>query len=257
MNVCRILALAVALLSAQLVTGQTIAPARVQWQKTYGGDHRDRQPCLARAWDGGYFLGGKSWSGVSGNKATTNYGDSDFWVLRLDSAGNKIWEGDFGTEGSEEMWAIQGTSDDGCVLMGETWSPGPHYWVVRLDADGQKLWERQFGGTSGGDFGRTVLQTSDGGFLIGGYSHSPVSGDKTAPNLGNGDFWVIRLDAQGNKLWDKTYGGSDRDWLAATCKTLDGGFVLLGYSWSGRSGNKSSGNYGGDDVWLVRIDGDG
>src|SRR5436190_19267636 len=101
-----IVILAILMATSGTLSAQTVAPARIEWQKTYGGDGRDRQPCLARAFDGGFFLGGQSSSGVSGNKGTTNYGDYDFWVLRLDAQGNKIWEGDFGTEDSEEIWAI-------------------------------------------------------------------------------------------------------------------------------------------------------
>jgi hypothetical protein len=245
---------------------QSVAASRIQWQKIYGGDSRDEQPCLARTADGGFILGGHSESGVSGNKGTTNYGAYDFWVLRLDPQGNEIWEADFGTEDSEELWAIQPTLDGGFALMGDRfqfqsgsgtpWYSDPDYWLVRLDTNGQRLWDKRFGGVWA-NFGRTVLQTSDRGFLIAGYSYSPPSGDKTAPNFGSGDFWVIRLDAQGNKLWDKTFGGSDSEYLAAGCKTLDGGFLLAGRSMSGRSGNKASDNYGDYDLWLVRIDADG
>src|SRR5687767_6414485 len=98
-----------------------VLPPQVQWEKSYGGDSADRAPCLVRTADGGWLLGGYSYSGVSGNKSTPNYGGHDFWVLRLDASGNKGWEGDFGGGADDLLCSVQQTSDGGLVLAGESW----------------------------------------------------------------------------------------------------------------------------------------
>lgn len=236
-----------------LVLAEPVAPSRIQWQKTYGGDSSDRSPCLARTSDSGFLLGGHSYSGASGNKSTPNFGDYDFWVLRLDQNGNKVWEGNFGGWGVDLLWGLAPTSDGGAILVGESDSTESgnktsarigyaDFWVVRLDANGNKLWDKSFGGLYM-DKASKVHQTADGGFLIGG-------------TVG-WDYWVVRLNAAGQKLWDRAYGGLGDDQLTDLHQTSDGGFILAGHSDSGQDGDKSSATYGGNDIWLVRVDADG
>src|SRR5204862_6358206 len=93
--------------------------------------------------------------------------------------------------------------------------------------------------------------------VLGGTSYSDVSGNKTSSAYGAGDYWIVRLDSGGNKLWEKVYGGSGDDVLFSLQQTSDGGFVLAGASSSGADGNKSSPNYGGYDFWVVRLDSSG
>ena len=247
-----------------------ILPPLVQWEKSYSGDSMDRLPCLLRTADGGFLLGGHSWSGVSGNKSTPNYGEEDFWVLRLDAQGNKVWEGNFGGSGHDFLWAMHQTPDGGFVLVGQSYSVqdgnkssprmgnsgAPDFWVVRLDRNGNKLWDKTYGGTWT-DMARSVLETSDGGLLVGGSSQSPNDGNKTSALIGYADFWIVRLDAQGNKLWDRSYGGVADDYMTDMRPTADGGFLLAGSSGSPAGDFKGSTNYGGSDLWLVQIDADG
>ena len=117
-------------------------------------------------------------------------------------------------------------------------------------------WQRTFGGTDG-DSAAALCLTSDGGYLVGGYSYSSVSGSKTAQGFGLGDFWVTRLDASGAALWDKSFGGANFEGITAIAATADGGFILGGCSYSDASGNKTAANFGSGDFWVVKLDSSG
>src|SRR6187397_2897138 len=114
-------------------------------------------------------------------------------------------------------------------------------------------WDKTIGG-SGDDILLSVQQTSDNGFILGGRSQSSISGDKTEDNKGLHDYWVVKLDANGNKLWDKTFGGSADDFLQSVKQTIDGGFILGGWSLSTISGDKTENSKGESDYWVVKID---
>ena len=258
---------------------QVSYPPPIEWQQSFGGDSTDVLNDLRQTADGGYILGGTSASRPSGNKTSPSFGQYDYWAIRLDAQGNKLWEQTFGGIG-DEVWphgmdvleSVQQTADGGFVLGGFSYSPpdgnktSPRYgamdfWLVRLDAQGHKLWDRSFGGT-GEDFLSCLQQTTDGGFILGGDSDSPVSGTKTSPKFGGRDFWVVRLDANGQQVWDISFGGLPNGLLAddsVSClqQTADGGFVLGGSSPSLPGGTKTGLNYGGTDFWLVRLDADG
>ncbi|TSA40400.1 MAG: hypothetical protein D4R57_01825 [Verrucomicrobiales bacterium] len=202
-------------------------------------------------------IGNSDWS-VDGNKTSTNYGQYDFWVLRLDSTGSKIWEKTFGGSQTEFAGDIQQTKDGGFILAGYSYSEadgnksspklGPiDAWVIRLDSDGNKLWEQTYGGTNGA-LATRVVQTTNGGFIIGGSLWG---------GFGSWDYWLIALDADGNKLWDRIYGGDDEDVMRDMKQTADGGFVLSGYSYSDLTGNKTSPLQAVADAWVVRVDADG
>ncbi len=116
----------------------------------------------------------------------------------------------------------------------------------------KKVWDKTFGGSDADNL-QTLIATSDGGFLLGGYSSSPQGGDKSKNSRGKDDFWVVKVDATGRKLWDKTFGGSDLDRLNTLVATLDGGFLLGGRSSSPQGSDKSENSRGKDDFWVVKI----
>ncbi|WP_266204836.1 T9SS type A sorting domain-containing protein [Pontibacter kalidii] len=224
--------------------------------------------------DGGYILGGTSLSGESADKSDTLRGDTDYWIVKVDSTGAKEWDKTFGGSDRDEFSSLEQTSDGGYILGGASLSESSgeksedsrgefDYWVIKLDAQGNIEWEKTFGGESS-DWLRDIIQTSDGGYLLGGTSSSGVSGEKSEPSRGENDFWVIKLDADGNKEWDHTYGGDKSDLLAQLQQTNDGGFILGGSSESGISGEKSEPSRGsqddfgmGYDYWIVKIDEEG
>ncbi len=248
------------------VHGQQAPPA-VQWQQSLGGTADDILYSAQRTSDGGFVLGGSSASETNSFKSAPRYGGNDFWVVRLDASGHKLWDASFGGSGNDVLYSLIQTADGGFLLAGYSNSgtsgnkTSPNlgagdFWIVRLDATGKKLWDKSFGGT-GEDGAYAVLQAGDGGFFCAGYSYSAASGNKTSGNLGGSDFWVVRLDSSGNKLWDASFGGTDEDTCYSMVQTLDGGVVLAGSSSSSVSGNKTAANFGGTDFWVVRLDAGG
>ena len=119
-----------------------------------------------------------------------------------------------------------------------------------------KVWDKTYGSASP-DFLKDVVIISENEYLLSGTSPGSISGDKSAFNWGGSDFWVIKIDSRGNKLWDATFGGTSNDILQAALPHVDGGFLLLGISNSGISGNKSAPRLGEVDVWLVKINSSG
>ncbi|WP_460922092.1 PKD domain-containing protein [Pontibacter brevis] len=240
-----------------------------QWDKTFGGNDNDFLQSLQQTVDGGYVLGGYSYSNAGGDKSADDVvrGGADYWVVKLDALGNKEWDKTIGGAGEDFMFAIQQTNDQGFILGGHSKSNisgdksangrgGEDYWVVKLDVSGNKLWDKTIGGNSG-DFLRDLEQTTDGGYILGGYSYSSNSSHKSEPLRGNADYWVVKLDASGIKQWDKTFGGSDIDHLRSLKQTADEGYILGGYSKSNKGGEKSEDSKGSYDYWVIKLDGSG
>jgi hypothetical protein len=254
-------------------------PPPIQWQASFGGSGSDSGRSVVPAGDGGFVLGGRSASGASGNKTSATYGGNDLWLVKIDANGNKLWDKSFGGSDDEGFYysALAATPDGGFLLAGDSFSgvsgnkTSPSYggycdsWLVKVDAFGNKVWDKSFGGSGDYDVLFTIVSTDDGGALLGGASTSGISGNKTSTNHGAFDLWLVKVDASGNKLWDKSFGGSGGDGdiggyflpSVSIVPTGDGGFLIGGPSASGVSGNKTSPNYGDYDYWLVKIDADG
>ncbi len=129
------------------------------------------------------------------------------------------------------------------------------YWVVKLDKQRAIQWDKTVGGSSY-DVLKFLQQTSDGGYILGGYTYSDKSGEKTEPSRGFYDFWVVKLDNQGKIQWDRTVGGSLFDYLYSIQQTSDGGYILGGDSESDMSGEKTENNNGSsfiEDYWIVKL----
>src|SRR6185436_478963 len=118
-----------------------------------------------------------------------------------------------------------------------------------------KMWDKRLGGIES-DWITFFQCTADGGYILGGSSYSPVSGDKTQDHWGQGDYWIVKTDSLGNKQWDKRFGGTQTDNLMALQQTSDGGYILGGYSASGIGGDKTQAVWGGfySDYWIIKTD---
>ncbi|WP_158267547.1 T9SS type A sorting domain-containing protein [Adhaeribacter arboris] len=256
-------------------TFEVEAPSIVkkEWDKTIGGSYEDFLTSVQQTRDGGYIMGGWSQSGKSGDKSENCKGEYDYWIVKLNENGEKQWDKTLGGMGSEQLTSIQQTSDGGYILGGysnsgisgdksEANRGNYDYWVVKLNASGNKVWDKAFGGNSV-DYLTSLQQTSDGSYILGGYSFSGKSGDKSEAKKGSEDYWVIKLNASGNKVWDKTIGGNYDDKLTSLQQTSDGGFILGGTSDSGISGDKSQDSYinydgqNSSDYWIVKLKADG
>ncbi|WP_190300430.1 T9SS type A sorting domain-containing protein [Rufibacter hautae] len=233
------------------------------WDKRYGGFADDELRTITPTPDGGFLLGGSSRSGTGGDKSEVSRGGTDFWVVKIAGDGTKLWNRRFGGAGDEDLRAVTIASDGGFLLGGSSASGigGDQrqasrgltdYWVVRISANGTKQWDKRFGGSAADEL-HSLVQTPDGGFLLGGQSMSGMSGDKAEASRGLSDFWVVRISGTGAQLWDRRFGGAAEDRLRTVTLTSDGGFLLGGSSLSGAGGDKSEVSRGGQDLWVVRI----
>ncbi|QRR02451.1 CBM96 family carbohydrate-binding protein [Dyadobacter sandarakinus] len=243
----------------------------LQWEKFFRGISPDENPKVLPISDGGFLMAGTSQSNKSGDKSENDRAVSvdsrgDFWVIKLAADGTKQWDKTIGGSNRELLKAVAATSDGGFLLGGSSSSGisgekstaskgGSDFWLVRIDAAGKVLWDKSYGG-SGQDSLYAMKPTADG-IILGGTSNSAVSGDKSQNAIGATDYWLVKLAADGTKLWDKTIGGLSAESLTDLAVTSDGGYVLSGNSTSGIGGNKSENNRGGEDYWVVKTDGSG
>jgi hypothetical protein len=234
----------------------------VVWQKSYGGNRDDIIYSVAITDDGDILLGGASDSPVSGNKTAKNYGISDFWLVKIDTNSNKLWDKSYGGNLGELITSIFVLPDGGAILGGFTESPisgnkisekfgKTDAWIVRIDSKGNKLWDKSFGGSDYEVLNSTLL-TKDGGILFGGASSSGVSGNKTTLNNGSIDLWLVKLNALGSKVWEKSFGGVGSEEIANIIESSDGNFILGGSSSTSISGlNKDT------DFILAKVNSEG
>lgn len=242
----------------------------LEWQKSFGGSGSDYLYRVSLTTDGGFILGGSSNSARSGDKLEESFGNMDFWILKLDPIGEIEWQLTLGGIGNDHLQSIQQTSDGGYIIGGSSDSSpifskegviignklqesygSFDYWVVKLSAQGKIEWEKTFGGMFSDQL--KSIQITKNGFLIGGTSNSPISGNKSAAHFGESDYWIIQLDTQGNELWQKSYGGEGDENFAQIIST-NNGYILGGSSNSNTSENKKAGSINGTDFWLVEID---
>lgn len=223
------------------------------WDRTYGGDTFDELATIRATNDGGYLLGGKSTSGVSGDKSEPSFGEFDFWVVKIDAAGNVQWDRTYGGTGNEDLVALAQAAGGGYLIAGTSDSDSR---VVKTDARGNVEWNHVYGG-QGKDILKTLTPVEDGGFLLGGYTDSKARSGRGSRSEGDFDYWIIRVDSAGNTIWERNLGGSSNDFLTCMSSTGDGGFLAGGYSCSESSSYKHDGSFGGYDFWVVCLNGRG
>jgi PGF-CTERM protein len=220
------------------ITVQQSEPPIMRWNKTFGGDGDDRVYSLMHTSDGGYILAGYSY-----------YIDErhfDARLVKTDANGNMQWQRNIKGNDSIEAHSAMQTSDDGYIIAGST---GIYYgiydfWLVKIDAEGTEQWNRTFEkGTFSSDRVKSVLETSDGGYLIAG--SSSACNNWTCPD----DVWLVKTDAEGTEQWNRTFGGDSSDQLYSLQQTFDGGYIL--------GGDTRSFGTGSSDFWLVKIDNNG
>ncbi|MBK9729950.1 MAG: T9SS C-terminal target domain-containing protein [Chitinophagaceae bacterium] len=231
----------------------------IVWQRSFGGSSEDEAYSVQQTMDGGFIVAGYSES--NDGDVTGNHGEVDYWVIKLDGAGNLIWQKSLGGSDEDEGYYVQQTADGGFVIVGESESDdgdvtGNHgegdYWIVKLDANGNLIWEKSYGGSSV-DYARMVKRTTDDGFVIAGWTSSN-DGDISGNN-GDTDYWIVKLNAEGELQWEKNLGGSDYDFAYSINQTADQGFIVAGYIHS--NDMDVSGNHGSTDYWLVKLDASG
>ena len=253
------------LICALMVKIHAQAPG-IEWEFNIGGLGWDECRSIAEAGDGGFICGGFSESDVSGNKLAPSYGQYDFYLVKLDVFGNLAWEKSYGGSLRDQLYRAEPTTDGGYILGGwsESLTDGnktaPNYgerdcWIIKTDSIGNIEWQTTVGGDQD-DYIFTLHQLSDGGYVFGGFSNSGISGNKTEANLGGFDFFVFKLDADGNLVWQNTIGGSGEDRLHAIIELNEGGFICGGTSES-TDFDHASPLLGIEDYWVLKLDADG
>ena len=228
----------------------------IDWQKCLGGSAVDCAYSVQQTSDNGYIVAGSTHS--TDGDVTGNHGDGDCWMVKLTEDGTIAWQKSLGGTGYDYAASVRQTSDGGYIVAGYTESTdgdvtGNHgsndYWIVKLDNTGNITWQKSLGG-SAEDFARSVEQTSDGGYIVAGSTHS-TDGDVTE-NHGSNDCWIVKLDNTGNIDWQKCLGGTGYDWASSMQQTSDGGYVVAGYTVS-TDGDVTE-NHGNSDYWIVKLD---
>lgn len=250
------------LAAGQSLTAQPLLPHR------YGGIGSDYAYDIARAADSSMYIGGFSCSQISGDKTENPRGNYDYWLVKTDAAGKTLWEKTIGGEESDLLRRVKIGTNGTVIMAGSSLSAGGFgekisagkgswdFWIVEVSPDKQILTEYGIGGPGTDLLGDFVI-LGDNCRLHGGSSMSGTGGDKSAASRGGYDYWLVKTDSTGKVLWDKTYGGSGDDFLAAILPAADGGFLLIGFSGSGAGYEKTEPSFGETDFWVVKVDAQG
>jgi hypothetical protein len=202
--------------------------------KTYGGAYWDVAYSVHHTSDGGYIVAGET------NSFSASY-YSDAFLVKIDTNGNIIWAKTYRGTYWDKAYSVQQTSDGGYIVAGETNSFGAGYddiFLIKTDASGNLQWAKTYGGTDD-DKAYSVQQTSDGGYIVAGWTRS----------FGAYDIFLIKTDADGNIIWAKTYGGIYWDKAYSVQQTSDGGYIVAGYTGSFGAGSA--------DIFLIKTDANG
>jgi hypothetical protein len=207
------------------------------FERTYGGDDLDSGLSVEQTTDGGYIIAGSTQSfGAGGN---------DVYLIKTDSSGDTTWTRTYGGVEYDYANSVQQATDGGYIIVGYTESLGADsndVYLIKTDPSGDTTWTRTYGGVDNVyDSGSSVRQTTDGGYIITGYTRSFGAGGP--------DVYLIKTDSSGDTTWTRTYGGADSDYGDAVRQTTDGGYIIAGKT-------KSFGA-GGNDVYLIKTDSSG
>lgn len=224
----------------------------IEWKKCYGGQGEDYFDAMTALPNGQIVFSGFTQSGDG--DALGYSGSFKSWVFRSNSDGAMIWQKqEVGTTGfiGGQSRSVAATSDGGTVSAGYVnvnYNLGAS--VARYDANGNVIWNKTYGGT-GSDQAYRIINTADGGFLVSGETNSQDGDVKL--NHGAIDLWVFKLDANGNLMWEKTFGGTGDDIIGVIAACSDGGYVLSGMSKSNGSGDVPA-SHGNEDLFVVKLD---
>jgi hypothetical protein len=211
------------------------ASGNKQWVKVFGGSSVDEARAVAATPDGDFIVAG--FSGSNDGDIPKKLGYDDFWIMKIDTDGKIKWSKTYGSTSEDQAHAVVVTPDGGCVVTGFTEGNNvdvvgnnnnkQNVWILKLDADGNKQWAKMYGGSQD-ERALSIAACQDGGYAITGFAYS-TDGDVTGHHgYSNTDIWVLKVDGNGNKQWDKCYGGEASDYAQSIKTTSDGGFVVAG-----------------------------
>lgn len=231
----------------------------VIWKKCYGGTGIDRGYSACTTHDGNIMLAGLTESGTP--YIANNRGSSDFLIIKIDLDGGIIWQKTYGGSNVDECKSIQQTSDGAYVLCGNSQSSDGDFndnkgeldvWVIKINASGGIQWQANMGGSES-DYADTIIEDKNGNFLIAGetFSYDFDATENHRINNNTRDYFIIKLNSQGQKIWTRCYGGSDNEYARSIIETNSGEYAIIGESYSndGQAPNKK----GSADFWLIKV----
>jgi hypothetical protein len=235
----------------------------IQWEKNFGFSGTDQAFSSIQTLDGGYLITGtldvsaSNQQGNDKNSLNNKHAGGDYWAIKLDANGTKQWRRFFGGSNTDIAFDLVETLDNNFLIIGSSDSfdidisnnKGSYdFWVTKIDSNGDLVWEKSYGGDEI-DQAYSITLTSDGNFIIVGDARS--SNDDVSSNFGSADVWAIKINALGEKIWEKNYGGSSFDTSKDIIASQNGGFYITGNSRS--ADNDLTTNKGNNDVWVLKI----
>jgi hypothetical protein len=239
----------------------------ISWNKLIGCNTTEAPFAISQTSDGGYIVGGVSDGDNNGDVTNANHGYYDFWLVKLNAVGTIQWNKLYGGLDYEGIYSMQVTSDGGYILAGLSQSSstgdvvgnnrgGYDSWIMKVDNLGNIAWTKLLGG-AGDDFATYIIQNPDNSYILIGNSTSSTSGDVTATNHGNNDYWITKFSATGTILWNKLLGGNGDDRAYSIARLSNGDYIVAGVSSSSSNGDVIDTNHGNSDFWIVKIDANG
>ena len=205
----------------------------LQWKKSYGGTKPDEGNAVVEPVGGGYV--------VAGTTESYGNGSSDVYLMKTDDTGNLLWQRTFGGPGREEGKALLQASDGGYIIVGSTESSvngGSDILLIKTSSDGDVDWERTYSGAYDAA-AVSIERTRDGGYIIAGY---------LGITAGRHEAYLLKVDARGNKQWDKEFPTNDESAAYYSRQTDDRGYIVVGYTTNSSEGS---------DVRMLKTDKDG
>jgi hypothetical protein len=210
-------------------------PGDSLWTRVYGGEFNESTFSIRQTCDGGFVTAGYSY--------TFGPGGYDVYLLKTDANGDTLWTRTYGGSEDDYGYSVEQTTDRGYIIAGSTESYGTSYddaYLIKTDFNGDTLWTRTYDGTGGSEAVNSVQQTTDGGFILAGYTYFV--------GTQNRDVYLWKTDSNGDTLWTRSYGGDGFDIAWSIDQTADGGYIVAGHTTSFAPG---------EEIWLLRIDANG
>ena len=232
----------------------------IQWQKCFGGSNFDSGTYIELSTDGGYIITGETNS--TNGDVVGNHGNSDVWVVKMNSTGALQWQHCYGGSGADWAWTILNAVDGGYIISGSTETinngdvtgnhGGKDVWIIKINSSGALLWQHCYGG-SGDEVSGLLIKTMNNEYVFSGQSTSlGNNGDVSGNHGGSGDIWVVKINSTGALQWQKCYGGSAYEWAWFITETPEQGLIVVGATDSNNSGDVT-GNHGSRDIWVLKI----
>lgn len=209
------------------------------WSKTYGGQRYEIGNSIFLTEDGGFLL--------AGTTGTFGKGNCDYYLIKTDSEGNEVWAKPYGTKGRRGYgydWCNSGylTADKGIILIGQTdFTDLQDAQVFKIDSEGNEEWMKPFGNKPFYDYGNSIFQTKDGGYIAVGTTKA----NKKTRDVYDNNAYLAKLDSKGNIIRSKSFGGKKSDWINSAVLTDDGDIVVLGHT--------ASSGRGSYDILLLKL----